>query len=136
MAPAPQPVVGGPAGARPKFAHCADYLCQLAMLNHLLLEVPPSLIAASALILSAWALEAPDAVKAALLEDIGAVWSLRKKDQAATLFEAMASLHHEWVSPVDAHAAESIVDKFATPPRHAVSSVAPPAAVPDLVSWR
>ena len=38
MAPAPQPVVGGPAGARPKFAHCADYLCQLAMLNHLLLE--------------------------------------------------------------------------------------------------
>ena len=36
--------------------------------------MPPSLIAASALILSAWALEAPDAVKAALLEDIGAVW--------------------------------------------------------------
>ena len=45
-------VVGGPAEARPKFWHLADFLCQLTLLNHLFCERPGSLLASSALILS------------------------------------------------------------------------------------
>ena len=45
-------VVGGPAEARPKFWHLADFLCQLTLLNHVFCERPGSLLASSALILS------------------------------------------------------------------------------------
>ena len=48
----PEAVVGGPAEARPKFWHLADFLCQLTLLNHVFCERPGSLLASSALILS------------------------------------------------------------------------------------
>jgi hypothetical protein len=126
VVPAVEAVVGGPALARPKFFHLADFLCQLSLLHHELLDYLPSLVAASALILSVWTLRGPSAVKQVLLEDVGCIWDVKGKD----LRLCVAALHKEWVCPTDREASVSVLEKFATPERQEVSDIPAPAAAP------
>lgn len=134
---APETVVGGPSGVRPKFVHLADYLCQIAMLNHLLVEVPPSLTAAAALILAMWGLDGPACRKQLLLEDIMLVWSVKRHDQGERLKKAVADLYSDWVIAQDGGLDEAderglrvVNDKFRAPGRHEVSLIPAPDAVP------
>jgi hypothetical protein len=123
--PVQEAVVGGPAVARPKFFHLADFLCQLSLLNHEMLDHLPSLLAASALILSVWTLRGPSAVKAVLLEDIGTTWHT----QSHQLALCVTALHKEWVMPCDLEASVTVSEKFAAPERQEVSEIPAPADV-------
>jgi cyclin A len=128
VVPAGEAVVGGPALARPKFFHLADFLCQLSLLHHELLDYLPSLVAASALVLAVWTLRGPAAIKAVLLEDIGCIWDVKGKD----LRLCVAALHKEWVCPTDRDASLAVFEKFATPERQEVSDIPAPATSPLL----
>jgi len=126
--------VGGPAEARPKFWHLADFLCQLTLLNHVFCERPGSLLACSALILSVWALEAPQSVKALLLEDLGLVWSAKRKEDLTQLHATVADLQAEWQAAVAAREAgttpespsAALLEKFSSEARHEVAKMAAP----------
>jgi hypothetical protein len=129
-------VVGGPAEARPKFWHLADFLCQLTLLNHVFCERPGSLLASSALILSVWALDAPQNFKAMLLEDIGLVWSVKRKEDLTQLHTTVADLQEEWTTATAARTAMEageiptcapVVEKFSAPDRHEVAKIPAPA---------
>jgi hypothetical protein len=130
----PEAVVGGPAEARPKFWHLADFLCQLTLLNHVFCERPGSLLACSALILSVWALEAPQSVKALLLEDLGLVWSAKRKEDLTQLHATVADLQAEWQAAVAAREAgttpespsAALLEKFSSEARHEVAKMAAP----------
>jgi hypothetical protein len=125
-------VVGGPAEVRPKFWHLADFLCQLTLLNHLFCERPGSLLASSALILSVWALDAPQNIKAILLEDISLVWNTKRKEDFTQLTAAVQDLQEEWKLAVLAHTAivhgdtptcAPVVEKFSAVDRHEVAKL-------------
>merc|ERR1719359_2709510 len=118
--------------ARPKFWHLADFLCQLTLLNHVFCERPGSLLASSALILSVWALEAPQNVKAMLLEDISLVWNVKRKEDFTQLTAAVQDLQEEWKLAALAHAATvhgetptcaPVVEKFSAVDRHEVAKL-------------
>lgn len=132
VVPAAEAVVGGPPVARPKFFHLADFLCQLSLLNHELLNFLPSVLAASSLLLSVWTLRGPTAVKAALLEDISSVWS----PQSLELLKCVTALHQEWVCPSDREASLSVIEKFAAPERQEVSEIPAPAEIPRYQEFR
>jgi len=118
-------VVGGPAVARPKFYHLADYICQLALLNHELLDFLPSELASGALVLAVWSMRGPAPLKAILLEDV-------RVFKTNELQAVVRALHKEWLCPSDREASIAVVEKFATLERQEVSEW-PPLGVMPLV---
>jgi len=132
---AQEAVVGGPAEVRPKFWHLADFLCQLTLLNHTFCERPGSLLASAALILSVWGLDAPQNFKSMLLEDIGLVWSSKRKEDCTQLTVMVQELQGEWQTASAARTAMEagetptcapVVEKFSASDRHEVAKIAAP----------
>ena len=54
------------------------------------------MLASAALILSVWALEGPKPIKTALLEVIGLVWNMKRKDEHAQMQALVTELQEEW----------------------------------------
>jgi hypothetical protein len=131
-APPLEAVVGGPAEARPKFWHLADFFCQLTLLKHEYCSHLASMLASAALILSVWALEGPQPIKTALLEDIGLLWNMKRKDEHAQMQALVTELQEEWrlaVTPRDDQPQPTapVIEKFSSADRHEVATLAVPA---------
>jgi hypothetical protein len=130
-APPLEAVVGGPAEARPKFWHLADFFCQLTLLKHEYCSHLPSMLASAAVILSVWALDGPQPIKTALLEDIGHVWNMKRKEDHAQMQALVTELQEEWrlaATPRDEpQPTAPVLEKFSSADRHEVATIAVPA---------
>ena len=97
---------------KPLFVVLADFLCQLSLINETIATRRPSLISASALLLSLEILAAPAALSAVLLEDCGLAFDLSEPGAVAELARCCMDMRTEWCQPIDPSSAQVILSKF------------------------
>jgi hypothetical protein len=110
--PLVEPAVGGPPCRKPLFLVLADFLCQISLINESIAARRPSLISASALLLSLEALGAPAKLSSVLLEDCGLAWDSTDPSAPSELARCCEDMRSEWCQPIDRGSAQTVKDKF------------------------